>query len=96
VAAAAQRVEGKDDSRRARVEVEDRRLAVGEIALVRLPQPVGIERLVRTRDDRANGFADALCVPRLLRQRFEVGGVKERQRALARSQICVQKGASTR
>ncbi len=96
VAAAAQRVERKHHSRCAGVEILDRRRAVREVLLVRVPKVVGIERFLRARDDRANGFADAFGVPRLLRQLFEVGGAKERQRALARSQICVQNGASRR
>ena len=83
-------------SRRAGVEILERRLAVGEVPLVGVPEGVGIERFLRARDDRADGVADALGVPRLLRQRLEVVGVKERQRALARSQTCVQNGASSR
>jgi hypothetical protein len=96
MAAAAQRVEAERHARSARVEVLDRRLGVREVSLVRRPEVVGIERCLGVRDDCANGFANALGDPSLLRQRLEVVGAKERQRALASSQICVQKGASRR
>jgi hypothetical protein len=96
VAAAAQRIEREHDSRSAGVEVLERRLAVGEVTLVRMPEVVGIERFLRARNDRAHGVADAFGIPRLRRQLLEVVRVKERQRALARSQTCVQYGPSSR
>ena len=96
VAAAAQRVERERHSRRAAVEILERRLAVGKVSLVQVPEVLGIERFLRVRDDLADGVADALGVPRLLRQRLESSRGKERQRALARSQTCVQNGASSR
>ena len=96
VAAPAQRVERERHARRAGVEILDRRLGVGEVSLVRRPEVVGIERGLGARDDCADGFANALGVPRLLGQRLEVFGAIERQRALARSQTCVQNGASSR
>lgn len=96
VAAAAQRVESERQARRAVVEILDRRLGVGEVSLVRRPEVVGIERGLGVGDDSADRFANAFGVPPLLGQRLEVVGVKECQRALARSQICVQNGASSR
>jgi hypothetical protein len=96
MAAAAQRVERPDHSRGAGVEILERRLGIRKVSLGQLPEVLGIERRLRVRDDRANGFANALGVPRLVRQLLEVVGVKERQRALARSQTWVQNGASSR